>query len=106
MGDRDDASKGADELLASGGRDRISSPLGPAAISADVFRTDEFGANEPTDCVIERAPLEHEDLVLVAVAQQALHLVGMHRRFAQEREHRDFPNSKVCLHIVQMNYIV
>jgi hypothetical protein len=29
----------------------------------------------------------------------------MHWRFAQEREHCDFPDSKVCLHIVHMNYI-
>ena len=63
--------KSADEFFASGGSDGVGSALGPAAVSADVFRGDEFGAHEPTDCVIEGAPLEHEDLVFVAVAQQA-----------------------------------
>jgi len=106
MGDRDDSSKSANEFLASGSSDGISSVLWPAAISGDVFRADEFGSYEPADRVVERSTLEHEDFVLVAIAQQALHLVRMHWRFAQEREYRYFPNSEVCLHIVQMNYIV
>ena len=106
MGDRNDASKRADEFPASGGSDGISSALWPTANSADVFRADEFCSYKPADCVVEGSTLEHEDLVLVAIAQQTLHLVGMHWRFAQEREYRYFPNSKVRLHIVRMNYIV
>ena len=46
--------------------------------------------------MIEGAAFEGEDLVLVAQAEEALHLVGMHRCFAEESEDGDFPDSEFC----------
>ena len=69
------------------------------------FGRDEFVAHETADGVIERAALEGEDFVLVAQAEQALHLVGMHGSFAEEGENGDFPDSEFVRHIVHMNYI-
>jgi hypothetical protein len=35
-----------------------------------------------------------------------LHLVGMHRLFAEEGKNGDFPDSEFVCHIVRVNYIV
>jgi hypothetical protein len=105
MGNCNDLAEGADELFAAGGRDGVGGAFGTPAIAANVFREDELGAHETPDGVIERALFQREDFVLVAFAEQALHLVRVHRSFAQQGEYGYFPDSKVCGHIVQMNYI-
>jgi hypothetical protein len=54
---------------------------------------DKAGALETVDCVIEGASLEDEQLVFVTVAEEFLHLVGVHGGFAQEGEDCEFPKT-------------
>ncbi len=85
--------------------DGVGGAFRAAAVAAGGLGSDELVADETADGVIERAALEGEDFVLVAQAEQALHLVGMHGPFAQEGKDGNFPDSEFGRHIVQMNYI-
>jgi hypothetical protein len=105
-GNCDDLAECANKFFATGGRNGVGSAFWTSAITAGVFREDEPGTHEASDGVIERAPFQCENFVLVAFTEQALHLVGVHGSFAQEGEDGNFPNSEVFAHIARMSYIV
>jgi len=69
----------------------IGGALGPTAVAADACRSDEAGGEKAADGVVERAALEHQDLVPMTLEQQALHFVGMHGALAQETEDGEVP---------------
>jgi hypothetical protein len=60
--------------------------------------------------VVERTPFEDKQFVRVPLANEPLHLVGMHAVLAQKAKDGEFPESVVLdrgrVHIVHKNYIV
>ena len=94
----------AGELLAAGSSNGVGGAFGTSAVTACRFGNDEAVALEAPNGVIEGTALEGEDLVLVAKAEEAPHLIGMHWLFTKKGEDGDFPDSEFS-HIVQMNYI-
>src|SRR5690606_38899219 len=69
----------------------IRRPLGTPAFAAGLDGGNEPAAGEPVDGVVERPPLERQQLVLAPLPEEPLHLVGVHRPLAEEREDGHLP---------------
>ena len=62
----------------------IGRPLGPASFAAGADRLDQATLGQPLDGVVERAAAEVEKVILMALADEPLHFVGVQRTFAEQ----------------------
>ena len=65
---------------------RVHRPLGALAVADRLDRLDPAVAGQGFHGVVERAGIDLEAVVLVALAQRGGHFVGVHRPFQQQAE--------------------
>ncbi len=103
-------SQPANQFLPSLRSNLIGGALGAAAVAADARRGDQARREETADGVIKRPALEDQNLVPMALEEQALHFVRVHGALAEETENGEIPEPMMLiwfiLHIVHMKYIM